>query len=112
MTPSARELMVVLFGVVVVVVPSTFALAGQQTIGIRTNVAGATCILTSPGLGKKSVVSPATLVVDTAWSNITVRCSKECYADGVAHIRTSLFGGYDEQTLVTLMPAKVCPSKR
>lgn len=85
----------------------TLAIAASQTILIRTNMPGATCVVTSTSLGKKAVAAPATLVVEQSWSIIQVRCSKECL-EGIASISPALFGGYAAETMVFLKPTKNC----
>ena len=86
--------------------------ASTQTITIKTpGVQGATCVLTSPTLGTKTVVTPSTLTVTQALNSILVRCSKECFGNGTAMISSALFGGYDAVTSVTMKPVRGCRPK-
>jgi hypothetical protein len=86
--------------------------ASTQSITVKTpNAPGATCVLTSPTLGTRTVVTPATLVVTQAWNSIVVRCSKECFEDSTAMIASALFGGYDRETKVKMKPIRGCKPK-
>lgn len=91
---------------------TTLVAAKTQTITIKTSGSqGTVCILTSSSLGRKSVVPPAKLTVEEAWSSIEVHCSKECF-EGVASIRPALLGGYPPETMVMLKPIKNCGAKK
>jgi hypothetical protein len=87
--------------------------AETQTITVRTLPIreGVACVVTSSGLDKKSVVSPAKLTVEKSWGAIDIHCSKDCL-EGSASIRPSLFGGYPSETKVMLKPIKNCAPKR
>ena len=49
-------------------------------------VSGASCELTSPGIGSQHVVTPATLQLEKSQHNISVICRKQCYQDGIGVI--------------------------
>jgi DNA-binding MarR family transcriptional regulator len=86
--------------------------ADTKTITIKTpNAQGATCVLSSPSLGTKTVVTPATLVVQQTWHSIVVRCTKECFQEGLGMIHPALFGGYNEENKVMLNPVVGCKSR-
>lgn len=66
---------------------ATITKGTTQAVAIDTpGAAGATCTLASPGIGSKSVVTPASLVLDKSQQNITVTCRKKCYQDAVGII--------------------------
>lgn len=74
------------------------ALAGCATITKGTTQAvavdtpgapGASCTLSSAGIGQKVVTTPATIVLDKSQSSIQVVCKKECYQDGVGIISSN-----------------------
>lgn len=61
-----------------------------QSISLDTPGApGANCTLTSQGIGTKTLVTPATLVLDKSQHNVAVSCKKECFQDGVGVIASS-----------------------
>ncbi|MEQ1717986.1 MAG: hypothetical protein ABL907_18760 [Hyphomicrobium sp.] len=61
-----------------------------QSISLDTPGApGASCTLTSEGIGSKTVSTPATLMLDKSQHNVAVACKKECYQDGVGIIASS-----------------------
>jgi hypothetical protein len=61
-----------------------------QSISLDTPGApGASCTLSSEGIGSKTVSTPATLMLDKSQHNIAVTCKKECYQDGVGIIASS-----------------------
>jgi hypothetical protein len=88
----------------------TLAMAASQTISIRTNIPGATCVVASTTLGQKAVAAPAKLIVEQSWSIIDVRCSRDCL-EGTASIRPALFGGYAAETMVFLKPNQELPDE-
>ncbi len=49
---------------------------------------GAKCTLSSSAVGKVDVVTPASITLQKGSDNIAVRCTKECYNDGVGVIGT------------------------
>jgi len=65
----------------------TIAEGTTQSLAIETSgVTGAECELSSPAIGKKTVVTPATLQLEKSQHNISVTCRKRCYRDGVGEI--------------------------
>ena len=48
--------------------------------------AGATCALTSPSIGARTVVTQATVALPRGRENVAIHCAKECYYDGVGVI--------------------------
>ena len=66
---------------------ATIVKGTTQTVSVNTpGVTGATCTLQSEAIGTKVVRTPGTLVLDKSAKNIAVRCTKECYQDGVGVI--------------------------
>jgi len=66
---------------------ATITKGTTQAVAIDTpGAAGATCTLTSSGIGSKSVVTPASLVLDKSQQNISVTCKKKCFQDAVGII--------------------------
>lgn len=66
---------------------ATIVKGTTQTVSVNTpGVTGATCTLQSEAIGTKVVRTPGTLVLDKSAQNISVRCSKACYHDGVGVI--------------------------
>lgn len=66
---------------------ATITKGTTQPVAISTpGVTGATCTLTSGGIGQKVVTTPATIVLDKSQDNIQVVCKKQCYQDGVGII--------------------------
>lgn len=58
-----------------------------QSVSLDTPGAqGATCTLTSEGIGSKTVVTPATFTLDKSQHNVNVTCKKTCYQDGAGVI--------------------------
>ncbi len=107
-----------------------------QSISLDTPGApGASCTLTSEGIGTKVVATPATLVLDKSQHNVAVTCKKECYQDGVGIISSStetmtagniLVGGvvglavdaasgamnkYNEANQIAMVPIAGCKAK-
>lgn len=71
---------------------ATIVKGTTQSVSLDTpGVPGATCVLSSEGIGTQTVKTPATFVLDKSQHNVTVRCRKECYQDGVGVI-----GSYGE----------------
>ena len=63
---------------------ATLTKGTNQSIAIVTpNASGASCTLSSEVVGSRTVVTPASLVVDKSKDNINVRCTKACFEDGV-----------------------------
>lgn len=66
---------------------ATITKGTTQSVAISTPGApGATCTLTSGGIGQKVVTTPATIVLDKSQDNIQVVCKKQCFQDGVGII--------------------------
>lgn len=84
-----------------ILLPAAAALAGcatitkgtTQVVSVNTpGVTGATCTLTSSTIGSMTVVTPATVDLTKGGDNISVRCVKECYQDGVGILSSNLEG--------------------
>ncbi len=119
----------------------TFCIAGcativkgtTQVVSIDTPGApGASCELSSSGIGSRSVVTPATIELDKSQHNIAVTCRKPCYQDAVAMIpsytegmaagniiaggvlglgvdaATGAMNKYADRTSVTMIPIQGC----
>lgn len=66
---------------------ATITKGTTQAVAVSTPGApGATCTLTSGGIGSKTLTTPATIVLDKSQDNIQVVCRKECYQDAVGII--------------------------
>ena len=66
---------------------ATIVKGTTQNVAIETpGVEGAECELSSPGIGTKTVVTPATLELEKSQHNVSVTCRKRCYQDGVGVI--------------------------
>lgn len=75
----------------------------QQQVSVSTpGVQGAMCRLTSPGVGTRTVQTPANIVLPKSKHNVAVTCTAQCYADGVSTLASHtevmtagniLFGG-------------------
>lgn len=81
-----------------VLVPWLVFLAGCATItkGTSQNIAvdtpgapGASCTLSSQGIGSMTLVTPATVSVEKSQHAINVRCSKECYNEAATIIASN-----------------------
>ncbi len=63
---------------------ATLTKGTTQSVAIITpNAPGASCTLTSEATGSRTLVTPATVVVEKSKDNINVVCKKACYQDGV-----------------------------
>ncbi len=72
---------------------ATIVRGTTQTVAINTpGVTGATCTLTSASVGTSSVTTPATVTLAKGNSSIQIRCSKECYDDGVGTLPSNFEG--------------------
>jgi len=112
---------------------ATIVKGTTQVVAIDTPGApGASCELTSPGIGARSVVTPATIELDKSQHNIAVTCRKACYQDGVAMIpsytegmaagniiaggvvglgvdaATGAMNKYADRTSITMIPVQGC----
>ncbi len=66
---------------------ATIVKGTTQAVSLDTPGApGATCELSSEGIGTQAVRTPATFVLDKSQHNVTVTCRKECFQDGVGVI--------------------------
>lgn len=108
----------------------------DQQVSLDTpGAAGATCTLTSEGIGTKVVTTPTTMKLDKSQHNIAVTCKKECYQDGVGVISSTteamtagnvLVGGvvglavdaasgamnkYNETNQIAMVPIPGCKAK-
>src|SRR5436309_1633614 len=69
---------------------ATITKGTTQIVVVNTpGVVAASCTLTSSTIGTQSVVTPATNNLQKGNDNISVRCTKECYGDGVSVISSS-----------------------
>jgi hypothetical protein len=54
-----------------------------QTVFIDTpGAAGATCTLSSEGIGTRTLQTPASVVLDKSQHNVAVSCKKACFQEG------------------------------
>jgi hypothetical protein len=108
-----------------------------QQIAVNTpGVSGAMCTLTSSAIGSRIVSTPATVTVEKGRENISVRCTAECYSDGVGIVASSVEGttagnlilggvvglgvdaasgainSYASQTDILMTPVQGCKRKR
>ena len=95
----------VLCGVVSIVLAgcSTIVKGTQQQVSVSTpGVQGAMCQLASPGIGTRTVKTPANIILPKSKHNVAVTCTAQCYSDGVATLASHteimtagnvLFGG-------------------
>ena len=90
----------VLCGAVFLSACSTITRGTTQAVAINTpGVEKAECELKSEGIGVKSVVSPATIVLDKSQHNIEVTCRKKCFNEGKGVIASTT----DEMTAGNLI---------
>jgi hypothetical protein len=90
----------VLLGAVCLSACSTITRGTTQAVAINTpGVDKAECELKSEGIGVKSVVSPATIVLEKSQHSVEVTCRKKCYTEGKGVIRSST----DEMTAGNLI---------
>ena len=79
---------------------STITRGTTQAVAVNTpGVDKAECELKSEGIGVKSVVTPATVVLDKSQHSVEVSCRKKCYTDGKGVIASST----DEMTAGNLI---------
>jgi hypothetical protein len=63
---------------------STIVKGTKQEVSVATpGVQGATCTLTSPAIGTRTVLTPGNIVLPKSKHNVSVACVKQCYTDGV-----------------------------
>ncbi|MDH4981678.1 hypothetical protein [Hyphomicrobium sp. D-2] len=112
---------------------ATIVKGTTQMVAIDTPGApGASCELSSPAIGARSVVTPATIELDKSQHNIAVTCRKPCFQDSVAMIpsyaegmaagniiaggviglgvdaATGAMNKYADRTSVTMIPVPGC----
>ncbi len=63
---------------------STIVKGTEQQVSVSTpGVPGATCQLTSPAVGTRTVQTPANIVLPKSKHNVAVSCTAQCYSPGV-----------------------------
>src|SRR5262249_42433915 len=63
---------------------STIVKGTEQQISVNTpGVPGAMCQLQSPGIGVRTVQTPANIVLPKSKYNVAVSCTAQCYSPGV-----------------------------
>lgn len=125
--------LILFFSIIVIAGCATIVKGTTQTVAIDTPGApGASCELSSPGIGSRSVVTPATIELDKSQHNIAVTCRKACFQDSVAMIpsytegmaagnviaggviglgvdaATGAMNKYADRTSVTMIPIQGC----
>ncbi|KAF2992246.1 hypothetical protein OGR47_10355 [Methylocystis sp. MJC1] len=61
-----------------------------QTVAINTpGVTGATCTLNSSSIGSQVVKTPGVVSLAKGSSAVAIRCSKECYSDGIGTLASN-----------------------
>ena len=79
-----------LAGVLALSACSTIVRGTTQAVAVYTpGVEKAECELHSEGIGTKTVVTPATIVLDKSQHDVQVTCHKRCYTDGKGVIMSS-----------------------
>lgn len=69
---------------------STITRGTTQAVAIHTpGVEKAECELRSEGIGTKTVVTPATIVLDKSMHDVQVTCHKRCFTEGKGVITSS-----------------------
>lgn len=72
---------------------ATITRGTTQTVAFNTpGVVGATCTLTSSSVGTQSITTPATVALPKGSSAVQIRCTKECYNDGVGTLPSNFEG--------------------
>ena len=84
--PAALAMLALLLGGCATIVKGTTQVVSIDTPG----VAGASCTLTSSAIGTHKLVTPASITLQKSSEAISVRCSKECYNDGVGTIASNV----------------------
>src|SRR4051794_2543884 len=70
---------------------ATITKGTTQLVVVNTpSVPGASCTLTSSAIGTQTVVTPASINLQKGNDNISVRCTKECFEDGIGVINSDL----------------------
>jgi hypothetical protein len=116
---------------------STIVKGTEQQVSIATpGVPGATCQLTSPAVGTRTVQTPANIVLPKSKHNVAVSCTAQCYSPGVGTLGSHtevmtagnvIFGGliglgidaasgamntYDSSVEVVMTPVPRCGGPR
>ena len=74
---------IVLASVMCVAACSTITRGTTQAVAVQTpGVEKADCELRSEGIGTRTVVSPASVVLDKSMHSVQVICRKKCFTDG------------------------------
>jgi hypothetical protein len=82
-----------LFSALLLAACATITRGTTQIVAVNTpGVPGATCTLTSPAIGSRIVITPGTATLQKSKDAISVRCTKECYAEGGGVIASNFEG--------------------
>ena len=112
---------------------STIVKGTEQQVSVATpGVQGALCELSSPGIGTRTVQTPANIILPKSRHNVAVKCVAQCYNDGIGILASStevmtagniIFGGliglgvdaasgamnkYDPSVEVAMTPVPSC----
>jgi hypothetical protein len=88
-----RKAFFVLLGALALAACATVTKGTTQVIAVNTpGVPGATCTLTSSAIGSQLVVTPGTISLEKSKEEVSVRCTKQCYTEGVGVIASNLEG--------------------
>jgi hypothetical protein len=115
---------------------STIVKGTEQQVSVSTpGVPGATCQLSSPAVGTRTVQTPANIVLPKSNHNVAVSCTAQCFAPGVGTLGSHtevmtagnvVFGGliglgvdaasgamntYDSSVEVVMTPIPRCPGR-
>lgn len=72
---------------------ATMTRGTTQTVAINTpGVEGATCTLISSAIGSQTVITPSTITLAKGSDSVSIRCTKECYNDGVGTLASNMEG--------------------
>ncbi len=72
---------------------ATLTTGTTQLVSVNTpGAAGATCSLSSAGIGTVTVVTPANLPLKKYGEDVAIQCKKECFSDGVGVLPASIEG--------------------
>jgi hypothetical protein len=82
---------------------STIVKGTEQQVSVNTpGIPGAMCQLQSPGIGTRTVQTPANVILPKSKHNVAVSCTAQCYSPGVSTLASHtevmaagnvLFGG-------------------
>lgn len=77
------RLLVIVAAMLSVSACSTITRGTTQAVAVQTpGVEKAECELRSEGIGTKTVVTPASIVLDKSMHSVRVTCRKKCFTDG------------------------------